>query len=463
MSPLTGKYTVLVDDNFHYMDESARHRMGSFDTLDDAIAACKRVVDEWLEDSRKPEMTAGELYGMYQMFGEDPFIVSEGNRSVLFSAWEYAKKRCEEICGGSEKPASGTWGRLAEACAFAFELHGEQVRKQTADEDTAEGIPYISHLMAVAGLVLEHGGDEGTAIAALLHDGPEDKGGKATLEKIEERFDERVAEIVEACTDTFEHPKPEWWARKREYHRKLRRASPSALLVSAADKVHNAETTLADLRALGSGVWERFSEGREGSLWNYANLLEIYRERVSGPAARLVDRLETALDGLFADEDEKVAARFFDPSSLAAGEGPVLHVVMGAPCTGKSRFVRAQFKSGVVHLDAPRIFLGFCRGEVLDFPGGLEAKLERVGAAVARRAVEERRSMVVEVLGQDERLQEMTRALESCGYRVEVEVLDCDVETAVKRNRARGENNISAYYAEVFHYRWLKAAARAAG
>ena len=88
--------------------------------------------------------------------------------------------------------------------------------------------------------------------------------------------------------------------------RKLRNAPPSALLVSAADKVHNAEATLADLRALGEDVWARFRQGREGSLWNYANLLEIYRARVSGRAKRLVDRLETALDGLFVDEDEKV-------------------------------------------------------------------------------------------------------------------------------------------------------------
>ena len=461
MSPPSGKYTVLVDDNYDYMDESARHRMGSFDELDDAISACKKVVDEWLDASRKPEMAAGELYGMYKMFGEDPFIVSEGESSVPFSAWEYAETRCEEICGDSERPSVGNWERLAEACAFAFELHGHQVRKQAGNEDSADGIPYISHLMAVAGLVLEHGGDEGEAIAALLHDGPEDKGGEPTLKVIRKRFGERVAGIVEECTDTFKHPKPEWWTRKREYHRKLRKASPSALLVSSADKVHNAETTLADVRAIGSDVWDRFSEGREGSLWNYANLLEIYRERVTGPAKRLVERLERALDWLFANEDEKVAARFFDPSSLAAGEEPVLHVVMGAPCTGKSRFIRAQLGSGVVHLDAPRIFLGFCRGEVLEFPGELETKLERVGAAAARRAVEEKRSIVVEVLGQDEQMNKMSRALESCGYRIDIQVLDCDVETAVKRNEARGENNISAYYAEAFHYRWLMAAAQA--
>ena len=201
------------------------------------------------------------------------------------------------------------WNQLTEAFAYAVELHGDQVRKQTGDESSEDGIPYISHLMAVAALVLEHGGDEAEAIAALLHDGPEDQGGEATLAVIRARFGERVARIVEECTDTFEEPKPEWWARKRAYHRNLRQASLSALLVSAADKVHNAETTRADVRANGDGVWARFRQGREGSLWNYANLLEIYRERASGQTRRLVDRLERALDGLFVDEDEKVAAR----------------------------------------------------------------------------------------------------------------------------------------------------------
>ncbi len=350
--------------------------------------------------------------------------------------------------------------RLAEAFAYAVELHGDQVRKQAAGEDPADGVTYISHLMAVAALVLEHGGDEDEAIAALLHDGPEDQGGEETLGEIRERFGDGVAGIVEECSDTFEQPKPEWWTRKRLYHQELRTGSPSALLVSAADKAHNAGATLEDVRELGESVWKRFRMGREGSLWNYASLLEIYRERGPGKARRLVDRLERTLDGLFADEDEKVAARFFDSSSMVSGEDPVLHIVMGAVCTGKSRFIRERFASGAVHVDAQRIFLGFCRGEVLDFPGELEEKLERVGQAVTSRAVEEKRSIVVEVIGLDDRLEELTRALKACGYRVEMKALDCDVETAQDRNEARGQNNISAYSVESFHYRWLMAAAR---
>jgi (p)ppGpp synthase/HD superfamily hydrolase len=213
---------------------------------------------------------------------------------------------------------SEQWNRLAEAFAYAAEIHRDQVRKQTGNEDRADGIPYISHLMAVAALVMEHGGDEDEAIAALLHDGPEDQGGEDTLEVIRERFGELVAQIVEECTDTFEDPKPEWWARKRAYHQNLRRASTPGLLISAADKVHNSESTLADLRAFGEGVWTRFQQGRTGSLWNYANLLVIYRERATGRTSRLVDRLERALDGLFVDEDEKAAARLWGPSPPAS-------------------------------------------------------------------------------------------------------------------------------------------------
>lgn len=198
--------------------------------------------------------------------------------------------------------------RFADAFTYALELHHDQSRKQDEGDDPADGIPYISHLMMVAALVLEHDGDEDEAIAALLHDGPEDSGGEETLETIRARFGPRVADIVATCTDTFETPKPEWWARKRAYHEALRKASDSAILVSLADKTHNLESTLADVDALGEGFWDRFTQGRHGSLWYYATLLEIYRQRVSGKATRLVDRLEAALEGICPDAAERNAA-----------------------------------------------------------------------------------------------------------------------------------------------------------
>jgi hypothetical protein len=88
-------YTVMVDDNFHFMDESERWKKGSYATADEAIAACRRMVDEDLARymARNPGMSADDLYGMYAMFGDDPFIVGQP-----FSAHEYARQRAEEMC-----------------------------------------------------------------------------------------------------------------------------------------------------------------------------------------------------------------------------------------------------------------------------------------------------------------------------------------------------------------------------
>ena len=138
--------------------------------------------------------------------------------------------------------------RFSEALTYAHELHATQRRKGA---DT----PYIGHLLAVAALVIEAGGDEDEAIAALLHDGPEDAGGQATLDEIRDRFGDRVADIVEHCSDTLvEDPsaKEEWWDRKRRYHHNLAAATASTFLVSLADKVHNAESTLRDFEREGS-------------------------------------------------------------------------------------------------------------------------------------------------------------------------------------------------------------------
>jgi len=208
--------------------------------------------------------------------------------------------------------------RFSQAFSYALELHNHQVRKQAANEDPKNGIPYISHLMMVAALVIEHGGDEDEAIAALLHDGPEDCGGRETLEAIHHRFGSHVADIVETCTDTFDNPKPDWGTRKQEYVERLRSASASALLVSLADKTHNAEATLSDVTEMGDEFWNRFTQGRRGSLWYYGSLVQIYRSRVNGKARRLVDRLERAFHGLCRDEAERASALAYVPPSDSA-------------------------------------------------------------------------------------------------------------------------------------------------
>ncbi|HUG80271.1 MAG TPA: HD domain-containing protein [Bryobacterales bacterium] len=157
--------------------------------------------------------------------------------------------------------------RFDEALAYAAELHRGQRRK-------ASGVPYISHLLAVTATVIEHGGGEDEAIAALLHDAVEDQGGPATREQIRLRFGERVAAIVDGCTDTDIVPKPPWQARKTAFIETLRMANASVHLVVAADKLHNAGSTLADYRRLGDEVWDRFNGGRDGTLWYYRSAVD---------------------------------------------------------------------------------------------------------------------------------------------------------------------------------------------
>ncbi len=167
-------------------------------------------------------------------------------------------------------PSTFFSSRFADALGYAHELHALQLRK-------GGRIPYISHLLAVTSIVLDAGGTEDEAIAALLHDGPEDQGGLETLAEIRRRFGEGVADIVEGCSDTFKTPKPPWEERKRQYVAHLADADSSTLLVSAADKLHNARATLQDLNGeAGPRVWDRFSATKEQTLANYHNLIEAY-------------------------------------------------------------------------------------------------------------------------------------------------------------------------------------------
>lgn len=182
--------------------------------------------------------------------------------------------------------------RFDEALVYASRLHAGQIRKGT-------DIPYVSHLLAVAGLVLEAGGDEDEAIAALLHDGPEDQGGLATLNDIRVRFGERVGDIVAACSDTFEQEKPPWKARKQAYLDHLLIADDAVRLVSCADKLHNARAILADYRCHGEVLWDRFNAGREDILWYYAALVRIFVANgpaiLSGELARVVAQLKSEI------------------------------------------------------------------------------------------------------------------------------------------------------------------------
>jgi len=157
--------------------------------------------------------------------------------------------------------------RFEEALAYAARLHAEQRRKRT-------DVPYVAHLLSVAAIVLEHGGDEDEAIAALLHDAVEDQGGAPRLAEIHSKYGPRVATIVAACTDTDLTPKPPWRARKEAYLEHLTTADRSTQLVSAADKLHNVRSLAEDYRTAGEDIWARFNGGRDGTLWYYRAVLE---------------------------------------------------------------------------------------------------------------------------------------------------------------------------------------------
>jgi (p)ppGpp synthase/HD superfamily hydrolase len=181
--------------------------------------------------------------------------------------------------------------RFKQALLFATRKHAGQHRKGTA-------VPYVAHLLGVAGLVLEAGGDEDLAIAALLHDVVEDCGGAPVLKEIRRRFGKRVAHIVDGCTDTDLDPKPPWLQRKKDYIAHLRTADADTRLVSAADKLHNVRSIVAAYREIGDRVWERFHGKRDGTLWYYRTLLDEFQRKKSSPLIRELERAVIELEAV---------------------------------------------------------------------------------------------------------------------------------------------------------------------
>jgi (p)ppGpp synthase/HD superfamily hydrolase len=186
--------------------------------------------------------------------------------------------------------------RFLRAFQFAAEKHAGQTRK-------ASTIPYVAHLMGVASLVLEAGGDEDLAIAALLHDVVEDCGGMPMLKEVRRKFGKRVAKVVDGCTDTDAgtDPKPPWRERKENSIQHLKKADGDTRLVSAADKLNNVRSILSDYRAIGESVWSRFTGGREGTFWYYRTLRDQFlrhpRNRVTRDLELAVNELETLTEG----------------------------------------------------------------------------------------------------------------------------------------------------------------------
>jgi (p)ppGpp synthase/HD superfamily hydrolase len=174
--------------------------------------------------------------------------------------------------------------RLIDALGIAARLHAMQRRKGSE-------IPYLAHLLGTCSIALDYGADEDEAIAALLHDAIEDVQPTEDARAAVARFGERVLHIVEGCTDSDQHPKPPWHARKQAYVDHLADADASVLLVSSADKLHNARSVVADLRRHGEATWDRFTGGRDGSLWYYRALVAAFRANPAHHAA-LMDELD---------------------------------------------------------------------------------------------------------------------------------------------------------------------------
>jgi (p)ppGpp synthase/HD superfamily hydrolase len=173
--------------------------------------------------------------------------------------------------------------RFDDALLLASELHREQRRK-------GGEVPYLAHLLGVTSLVLEYGGDEDEAIAALLHDAVEDAGGPPTLRRIRAQFGEHVAEIVDHCTDADCVPKPPWRARKEAYIARLPSGNRASWLVSGCDKLHNTRSIVSDLRVYGDETWQKFTGRKDGSLWYYTTLVAEF-QKLDVPVA-LIEELD---------------------------------------------------------------------------------------------------------------------------------------------------------------------------
>jgi (p)ppGpp synthase/HD superfamily hydrolase len=184
--------------------------------------------------------------------------------------------------------------RFDRALVYATHIHGAQVRKGTS-------VPYVAHLLAVAATVLEYGGDEDMAIAGLLHDAAEDQGGARRLDDIRHRFGGGVADIVADLSDSLVGPeveKEEWRARKERYLEHLAKCERDTLLVSLADKTHNARSILRDMRKseVGRAIWKRFSRSREDQLWYYRALTQVFREKLPGQLAEELQGIVEVLE-----------------------------------------------------------------------------------------------------------------------------------------------------------------------
>ena len=228
-------FEVFVDDNYHYMDEDERYSAGEFDNYEEALACCRKIVDDYLLQNYKPGMNAEELYDLYLHFGEDPFVrcnetLNESDKAILdkYSSWNYAKKRSIDICNSWS--VTGMIDKLLEAINFAAYKHKDQRRKGVNAE------PYINHPLAVAKLLTDVAivYDLDILQAAILHDTIEDT--ETSREELLMKFGKAVTDYVIELTDDKSLPKAE---RKQLQIVNAPHKSKGAKLIKLCDKICN--------------------------------------------------------------------------------------------------------------------------------------------------------------------------------------------------------------------------------
>ncbi len=165
--------------------------------------------------------------------------------------------------------------KYKKAIDYAFALHSNQYRKGTS-------IPYFTHLVSVSNNVIENGGNTDEVIAGLLHDAVEDQGGEKTLKLIKKRFGNKVAKIVEECTDTKITPKPPWLERKKKYLSGMKKSTQSSLFVSLCDKLHNATCIVNDYQRVGRKLWKRFNASPKQVYWYHNSLYKNFSKNLKG-------------------------------------------------------------------------------------------------------------------------------------------------------------------------------------
>ncbi len=186
--------------------------------------------------------------------------------------------------------------RFVDALGYAARAHAGQRRAN-------DGQPYVAHLLRVTGLVIQDGGPEDEAIAALLHDAVEDQGGLRRLKDIRDRYGDVVADMVDECTDSYEDPKPPWRARKERYLAELGGSSPGSLRISMADKLDNVSSVIRAYRIDGEELWARWGKGPDDVRWYYGTLAARFAELRPGSLADELARTVAGLDRLLAGED----------------------------------------------------------------------------------------------------------------------------------------------------------------